>query len=102
MKKIYTTLHALSLMAALLGYSVPAARADRPNPNPTIIAANPSASPELFRTLVGHEKAVNAVSIAANNRTVVSGSSDKTLKVWNLDSGELSDFQTVVTLGVNY
>ncbi len=64
-------------------------RASTQKPQSILLASSSISSPELFRTMTGHEKAVNAVSIADNNRTVISGSSDKTLKVWNLDNGEL-------------
>ncbi|MCT7988971.1 NB-ARC domain-containing protein, partial [Laspinema olomoucense] len=42
----------------------------------------------LIRTLTGHGNSVNAVAISRDGQRVVSGSLDKTLKVWNLATGE--------------
>jgi len=44
----------------------------------------------LLRTLVGHTDSVNSIAVSANNRYVVSGSADKTLKIWELASGQLT------------
>jgi WD40 repeat protein len=44
-------------------------------------------SPALIRNLVGHSDYVNACAVTADGRRVVSASSDKTLKVWDLESG---------------
>jgi WD40 repeat protein len=42
----------------------------------------------LSKTLVGHTDAVWSVIFSTNGKTVVSGSTDKTIKVWNVDTGE--------------
>ncbi|MCI0695865.1 NB-ARC domain-containing protein [candidate division KSB1 bacterium] len=42
----------------------------------------------LLRTLEGHSKYVNAVAITPDGKYAVSASSDKTLKVWDLTSGQ--------------
>ncbi|WP_367288015.1 NB-ARC domain-containing protein, partial [Laspinema palackyanum] len=42
----------------------------------------------LIRTLTGHDSFVQAVAISPDGQQVVSGSHDKTLKVWNLATGE--------------
>jgi WD40 repeat protein/tRNA A-37 threonylcarbamoyl transferase component Bud32 len=47
------------------------------------------ASPALVRTLVGHSGSVNACTVTADGRRVVSGSEDGTLKVWDLESGRV-------------
>ncbi len=44
-------------------------------------------SPELVRTLVGHNDKVNSVSLSADGWLAVSASSDHTLKVWNVATG---------------
>jgi len=44
-------------------------------------------SPALVRTLVGHKGAVTAVAISADGRFVVSGSEDKTCRVWDFHAG---------------
>ncbi|MEG5200971.1 hypothetical protein QUB69_03605, partial [Microcoleus sp. AT13-A6] len=38
----------------------------------------------LLRTLEGHSHSVNAVAVTADGKLVISGSSDNTLKVWDL------------------
>jgi len=43
----------------------------------------------LIRTLTGHEAGVNSVAIAPDGRRLVSGSDDKTIKVWDLFTGLL-------------
>ncbi|MEH2299917.1 MAG: hypothetical protein V7K88_13050 [Nostoc sp.] len=43
----------------------------------------------LLRTLNGHSFHVNAVAVTPNGQQVISASFDKTLKVWNLATGEL-------------
>ncbi|MHC5673009.1 MAG: hypothetical protein ACYTXL_13575, partial [Nostoc sp.] len=51
----------------------------------------PSLTPpggHLSRTINGHGNSVNAVAITPNGKQVISASSDKTLKVWNLETGE--------------
>jgi WD40 repeat protein len=41
----------------------------------------------LGRTLVGHSGAVNTLSITPDGKQIVSGSSDNTIKVWDMQSG---------------
>jgi WD40 repeat protein len=45
-------------------------------------------SPALVRDLVGHSSQVLACAVMADSRRVVSASDDKTLKVWDLASGQ--------------
>jgi WD40 repeat protein len=40
-----------------------------------------------LRTLIGHTSYVNAVAIAPNGKTAISGSSDETLKIWDIERG---------------
>ncbi len=41
----------------------------------------------LIRTLIGHEKSVEAVAITPDGKKVVSASTDYSLKVWDIESG---------------
>ena len=42
----------------------------------------------LLRTLKGHSNSVNAVAVTADGKLTISGSSDTSLKVWNLTTGK--------------
>jgi WD40 repeat protein len=42
----------------------------------------------LIRILQGHAKPVRAIILSQDSRTLFSGSGDKTIKVWDLNSGE--------------
>jgi WD40 repeat protein len=46
------------------------------------------ATGELIRTLSGHSNGVGSVTISPDGRTLVSGSSDDTIKIWNMATGE--------------
>ena len=50
-------------------------------------ALTPPGGP-LIRTLTGHADRVNSVALTPDGRRAVSGSRDKTLKVWDLETGE--------------
>ncbi|MEH1794450.1 WD40 repeat domain-containing protein [Nostoc sp.] len=41
-----------------------------------------------FRTLTGHSNIVNSVSFSPDGKTLASGSGDKTIKLWNLETGK--------------
>ena len=43
---------------------------------------------KLLRTLTGHSSPVTAVTVTPDGRKLISGSSDETLKIWNLESGK--------------
>jgi WD40 repeat protein len=43
----------------------------------------------LLRTLEGHSSFLNSVAISSDNSKIVSGSSDRTIKLWDLDTGKL-------------
>jgi WD40 repeat protein len=43
----------------------------------------------LVSTLTGHSGAVWSVALSPDGQTLASGSADKTIKVWNLDTGQL-------------
>src|SRR6476661_6559606 len=42
----------------------------------------------LLRTLEGHTHLVNAVAVTTDGKRVISGSADKTIKVWDLTTGK--------------
>ncbi len=46
-------------------------------------------SGQLLTVLAGHSKAVNALAFSPNGKTLVTGSSDRTLKLWSTDSYQL-------------
>lgn len=43
---------------------------------------------QLSRTLKGHSDKVTSLAVSANNQTIVSGSQDGIIKVWNCQTGE--------------
>ena len=60
------------------------------NREPWLRPLRPSLTPPggpLLRTLEGHTGGVNAVALTADGKRAVSASWDKTLKVWDLESG---------------
>jgi WD40 repeat protein len=42
----------------------------------------------LLRTLKGHSDSVKALAVTADGKRAISGSSDNTLKLWNLETGQ--------------
>jgi WD40 repeat protein len=57
-------------------------------------SVSPRTSGPLIRTLEGHVGPVNSVAVAPDGRTALSGSRDKTLRLWDLASGrEIRRFQ---------
>ena len=44
---------------------------------------------KFYLNLYGHKLPVNCLDIASDNRTLISGSTDKNIKVWGLDFGDL-------------
>src|SRR5207244_2179047 len=44
---------------------------------------------DLLYTLTGHKNAVSSVILSADGQTLISGSDDQTIKVWNLSTGKL-------------
>lgn len=74
--------------------TAPRAVMSRPGASrPPTSGSQPQARPCLY-TLVGHSSWIMAVAISADNQTLVSGSMDDTIRVWNLQTGEL--LQTLV------
>jgi WD40 repeat protein len=66
------------------------ATTSRSIPKSQVAQAMPdSADAAIVHTLNGHSGTVWAVAISRDGRTLVSGSGDKTLKLWDLDTGHL-------------
>jgi len=63
-----------------------AAGAPMPWLRPLQPALHPPGTP-LLRTLEGHSRSVSGVAVTADGKRAVSASRDKTLKVWDVDSG---------------
>ncbi|MEG4326884.1 serine/threonine-protein kinase [Microcoleus sp. herbarium5] len=69
---------------------------DVSSPTP-VVTSSPSSSPSrsslenvsLVKTLTGHSKWVQSVAISPDGQTLVSGSEDRTIKIWNLATGNL-------------
>jgi WD40 repeat protein/tRNA A-37 threonylcarbamoyl transferase component Bud32 len=55
-----------------------------------LIGSLPS-STFLKKTLTGHTDAVFSLAISKDGQTLVTGSGDKTIKIWNLSTGELKN-----------
>ncbi|RAM53032.1 MAG: hypothetical protein C6Y22_02755 [Hapalosiphonaceae cyanobacterium JJU2] len=56
----------------------------------------------LRTTLKGHALKVTSAAITADHKTVISGSEDNTIKIWNLETGQLKRTLTGHTGIVNY
>src|SRR4051812_17281066 len=50
-------------------------------------ALTPPTSP-LVQTLTGHSNYVNCVAVTPDGNNIISGSFDKTIRVWNLKTGQ--------------
>ncbi|MFM7407175.1 MAG: trypsin-like peptidase domain-containing protein, partial [Cuspidothrix sp.] len=71
-------------------------KVDDPPPSPTTnnaparnLARVDYSKFDLVRTLSGHSGDVTSVAISADGQTLVSGSGDNTIKIWNLGTGQL-------------
>ncbi len=68
---------------------------------PTTTTPSLWAKVKLRRTLSGHSDAVKSVAISPNGQTLVSGSYDKTIRLWNLSNGVIQNTLTAHTQRVN-
>ena len=76
------------------------AGADRPSLAPLRRSLTPPGGP-LLATLEGHGEEVWAVAVTPDGRRAVSGSDDRTLKVWDLEQGALLATLEGHSAGVN-
>jgi len=62
-----------------------------PNPPPQalFILSEAAYAPGVRRVFRGHEGPVQSVAVSADGRTLLSGSADQTLILWDLESGEI-------------
>jgi WD40 repeat protein len=58
-------------------------------------------SNDLVNTLTGHSGSVNSIAISQDGKTLVSGSGDNTIKIWNLDKEVLKSTLTGHSSSVN-
>ena len=84
------------LMGRLMSFEVPEIQAmlevaKQCKATPWLRPLIPNLTPpggRLIRTLTGHSDSAHAVAVTPDGKHVISGSSDNTLKVWNLETGE--------------
>lgn len=57
--------------------------------NPLATAGYEDKAKRLIRTLEGHEDVVRAVAMSGDEKTIVSGSEDRTIKLWEAATGKL-------------
>lgn len=62
---------------------------ETPDPIPTQTPLSQQKTITLSNTLFGHTDAVWAVALTQDGQTLVSASADKTIKVWNLETGKV-------------
>ncbi|MGI2909362.1 protein kinase domain-containing protein [Tolypothrix sp. VBCCA 56010] len=93
---IAVTVAALLLLGGGFGYLAPKiGQTSSPSistTSPTATNQNPLANLSLAQTLTGHTDLIcgeNCIAISRDNSTLVSGSHDKTIKIWNLADGTL-------------
>ncbi len=79
----YVSFYKRSLPSKTTEYSLPSQPISLPTKTP--IASTPS----KVKTLTGHSDWVRSVAISPDGQTLASGSSDRTIKIWNRSTGKL-------------
>ncbi len=91
----YQLITALAVMTSVgvTAINIPQSASALPNRNPhtltSLAADNSWQNMQLVRTLQGHSQAVGAIAISADGQTLISGSDDGMLNVWELKTGKL-------------
>lgn len=57
--------------------------------NPLGFSSKASTSPQLLRTFAGHRGDVSSIAFSQDGKTIISGSYDRTIKLWSSKSGTL-------------
>lgn len=65
---------------------IPTTSAQHSSSSPTITSKFLTPTWKCVRTLKGHLSSINAIAFSRDGQTLASGSADKTLKIWTLDS----------------
>jgi serine/threonine protein kinase len=79
----------------VLGIGTHIYQSSRSNPESSLSSSTspfvspPTTSSNSIKTLTGHFEGVNSLAISPDNRTIVSGGFDKTIKIWDLTTGKL-------------
>jgi serine/threonine protein kinase/WD40 repeat protein len=60
----------------------------RPEPVTAKLEPDPDAQAEAVRVFEGHANQVNAVAVSADGRLALSGSADRTVRLWDLKTGD--------------
>ncbi len=88
---------ATQLWGRMQGFAIPAIQsllqaAEQQQSQPWLKPLTTSFTPpggNLLRTFTGHSNWVNAVAVSPDGEKVISGSRDKTVKVWDINNGRL-------------
>ncbi|MEB3826574.1 serine/threonine-protein kinase [Phormidium sp. CCY1219] len=89
-------------VAPLMPPPTPAAPPVVPTHNsPPDLSVLPAQNWECLNTLIGHTGAIYSVAIAPDGQTIASASEDKTIKIWDAETGEIRQELTQHSAPVN-